>query len=79
MFESRKYSALAFCAFKDFPACFFVVLEHGKKHNLKKSNGVDVDEDELSRWADMCTDEHFTAIHFATYHANLTIIKCLVE
>ena len=34
MFESRKYSALAFSAFKNYEKCFMTILNHGKQYNI---------------------------------------------
>jgi ankyrin repeat protein len=33
----------------------------------------------LSEWANSPTDEGFTALHFATYHGNYSLIKFLIE
>jgi len=33
----------------------------------------------LSEWANVSTDEDFTALHFATYHGNYNLIKFLME
>ena len=70
MHESRKYSTLAFCAFKNHTHCFKSILAHGRKN---------LTELELAEWADKLTDEKFTALHFATYHANFDLIKIIVE
>lgn len=52
MFESRKYSTLAFCAFKNHDTCFHLILEHGKKYNLKSTSLVGhAVKEELSKWA----------------------------
>ena len=68
--ESRQYTTLAFCAFKNHTQCFKKLLSHAVKHNPKES---------LSQWADTPTDEQFTALHFATYHANFELVTILVE
>jgi ankyrin repeat protein len=77
MHESRKYSTLAFCAFKNHTHCFKAILEHGKKYNVpldKRPN-----DEVFAEWANEPTDEQFTALHFATYHANFHLIRILVE
>jgi ankyrin repeat protein len=33
----------------------------------------------LADWANAPTDEEFTALHFATYHGNYTLIKFLID
>lgn len=76
MSESRQYTALAFCAFKNHSHCFKMIYEHGKEHNLQKDQDR---QRQLSQWADMPTDEKFLAVHFACYHSNLEMIKILVE
>ena len=53
MQESRRYSALAFCAFKNHNHCFKLILNHGIKYNLKKNINSEPLESELKYWADM--------------------------
>lgn len=33
----------------------------------------------LTVWANAFTDDEFTALHFATYHGNYTLIKFLID
>jgi hypothetical protein len=33
----------------------------------------------LKKWADTPTDERFTALHFASYHGNMKVIRVLLE
>lgn len=33
----------------------------------------------LQNWADLPTDEKFTAMHFSAYHGNFELIKLIVE
>lgn len=33
----------------------------------------------LAEWANATTDDDFTALHFATYHGNYTLISSLVD
>jgi palmitoyltransferase ZDHHC13/17 len=68
--ESRQYSALSFCAFKNHSTCFKTIYEHGRSVNKCT---------DLQTWADRQTDEGFTALHFATYHSNFELIRILVD
>lgn len=76
--ESRGYSLLAFCAFKHHTHCFNAVYEHAKRFNLQNQTAA-MRQETLRNWADCRTDEEFRALHFASYHGNLQIIKILVE
>lgn len=79
MSESRQYTALAFCAFKNYPLCFKLIYAHGCKFNLPQDKNNKPMQKALSIWANQVTDEQFTALHFATYHGNFELIKILVE
>lgn len=77
MSESRQYSALAFCCFKNHSHCFKLVYAHGCEHNMPA--GKEARQGELRKWADQPTDEQFLAVHFACYHSNLEMVRVLVE
>lgn len=51
MFEARKYSALAFCAFKNHNHCFDMIYNHGKKYNLAKDGNNEPTKKSLEEWA----------------------------
>ena len=34
---------------------------------------------QLAQWVNTPTDERFTALHFATYHGNIELIKLMVD
>jgi ankyrin repeat protein len=55
------------------------MYEHAVKYNL--SIIVDPKEraEALKKWANTPTDERFTALHFASYHGNMKVIRILLE
>jgi hypothetical protein len=55
------------------------ILNHGTHFNLDKNPDGSPKREDLQAWADQCTDEQFTAIHFASYHSNMPIIRILVD
>ena len=77
--ESRSYSLLAFCCFKNHTHCFRIVYEHGTKYCIEPKLPPQEKMRKLTQWANMPTDEGFTALQFASYHGNLELIKILVE
>ena len=79
MQESRQYSSLAFCAFKNHTQCFSLIYEHGCKYNLPLTSEKKPTNSSLQNWANKPTDEKFTALHLATYHGNFDLIRTLVE
>lgn len=38
-----------------------------------------IEKRHLQEWANRKTDEQFTAVHFATFHSNMDMVKILVE
>lgn len=57
MTESRLYTALAFCAFKNHPICFKLIYSHGSKFNLPQTTNNRPNQKALSIWANQATDE----------------------
>ena len=68
--EQREYTALCFAAFKHHTHCFKIIYNHGVRYNIPNGATPDMKLKYLKNWADTPTDEHFTALHFATYHGN---------
>ena len=91
--ESRVYTALSFAAFKNHEKCFKLIYEHAKKYNLagsdeelnaastavRKGELIVFRRRQLAEWIDTPTDEQFTALHFATYHGNIELVRLMVE
>jgi hypothetical protein len=75
--ESRKYTALAFAAFKNHGQCLNAVLHHAMTYNLPDE--VNGRSKLLSEWINKKTDEEFTALHFLSYHGNIDKIMELVD
>lgn len=69
--DERGFSVLALSAFKNSEASFMLFVEYARRQN--------VGAERMRIWADMRTDELFTAVHFAAYHGNLPITRVLVE
>ena len=55
-----------------------ILYNHALDYNLSEMK-FDQKKSKLSTWANTPTDDHFTALHFATYHGNFTLIKFLIE
>jgi hypothetical protein len=79
MVESRGYSLLAYSAFKHHTHCFNTIYEHGKRYNLAENLAPKLRSKALQNWANFQTDEKFTALHFASYHGNLDVIRLLID
>lgn len=91
--ESRVYTALSFAAFKNHANCFKAIYQHAITHNLaggdvafkaatsevKKGELTSLRRRQLALWIDTPTDERFTALHFATYHGNIELVRLMVE
>ena len=75
--ESRNYTALCYASFKNFARCFNAIYDHAVKYNLAEEKVAR--ERQLKQWVNTPTDEQFTALHFASYHGNITLIKLMVE
>lgn len=75
MLDSRQYTTLAFCAFKNHLHCFKLIFTHGREVNANKGQN----QEALKKWADTPTDEKFLAVHFASYHGNFEMVRVLVE
>lgn len=91
--ESRIYTALSFSAFKNHQKCFQVIYNHALRYNIAGGKAAEdaattaVRQGEfmiqkrrqLAQWVNTPTDERFTALHFATYHGNIELIKLMVD
>lgn len=55
-----------------------ILYNHALDFNLK-SYKFEQKRKILSEWANTPTDEEFTALHFATYHGNYSLIRFLID
>ena len=55
-----------------------ILYNHGLDKNLG-SMKFEMKRQILSKWTNTPTDEEFTALHFATYHGNYTLIKFIID
>lgn len=49
------------------------------KYNITLDKDRKPDKEMVKHWANQKTDEKFTALHFATFHANFEMIQILIE
>lgn len=91
--ESRVYTALSFSAFKGYDKCFKIIYKHALTYNIaggeavwntcntevKKGEFMRLRRRQVSMWIDTPTDERFTALHFATYHGSIELVRLMVE
>ncbi len=76
--DARKFTVLSFCCYKNTEECFMILYNHALDNNLKNMK-FEQKKQILSEWANSPTDEEFTALHFATYHGNYTLIRFLID
>lgn len=76
--DVRRFTVLAFCCYKNSEECFMILYNHALDNNLEEGK-FEQKKQILSQWANSPTDEEFTALHFATYHGNYTLIKFLID
>ena len=76
--DMRRFTALAFCCYKNNEECFMILYNHALDHNVKDMK-FEQKRQMLAQWANQPTDEEFTALHFATYHGNYNLIKFLID
>jgi palmitoyltransferase ZDHHC13/17 len=79
MRDARQFSVLAYACYKNFEEIFMLLFNHALDKNLKGIKSFDDKMMLLADWANSPTDEEFTALHFATYHGNYTLIKFLMD
>ena len=79
MRDARLFSVLAYACYKNFEEIFMLMFNHALDKNLRGLKNFDEKKLVLADWANSPTDEEFTALHFATYHGNYTLIKFLID
>jgi ankyrin repeat protein len=79
MRDARLFSVLAYACYKNFEEIFMLMFNHALDQNLRGLKNFDEKKLVLADWANSPTDEEFTALHFATYHGNYTLIKFLID
>lgn len=79
MVDSRGFTVLSYSAYRNQTNCFKILFEYAwrmchadEKHRESRLNVFKL-------WVDAYTHDQFTALHFATRHANYTILQLLVE
>jgi ankyrin repeat protein len=79
MMDARKFTVLAYAAYRNLTNCFIVLFDYAFKFN---TNSADSQENRLfamRKWVNLPSDDSFVALHFATKHGNYTMLKYLVE
>jgi ankyrin repeat protein len=79
MKDARLFTVLAYSCYKNFEEIFMLLFNHALDKNLKGLRNFEEKSEVLADWANTPTDEEFTALHFATYHGNYTLIKFLID
>lgn len=70
---------LSYSCYKNFEECFNILYNHALDKNFEGIRNFESKNRVLQDWANSPTDEEFTALHFATYHGNYSLIKFLIE
>ena len=79
MKDARLFTVLAYACYKNFEEIFMLLFNHALDKNLNGLRNFEEKSEVLADWANTPTDEEFTALHFATYHGNYTLIKFLID
>ena len=80
MRDTRNYTVLTYAAYRNQTNCFKILFEYAWKYqNLNNSDYDDEKFKKFQKWVNTVTEDEFTALHFATRHANYTILNLLVE
>jgi ankyrin repeat protein len=73
----RKFTCLAYSAYRNNTDCFKILFEYAAKYeNYFSLLNKDCT---LQFWANMRTGDSFTALHFAARHGNYTMLELLCE
>ena len=72
--DVRKYTLLTFCALKNNFLALKIIYEHAM-HTNEAQGQADANQD----WVNMQTDRGYTAIHFAAYHGNMSMVNYLID
>jgi len=73
----RKFTCLAYSAYRNNTDCFKILFEYASKYeNYFSLLNRDCT---LEFWANMRTGDSFTALHFAARHGNYTMLQLLCE
>ena len=70
--DLRNYTLLTFCALMDNFDAMKIVYEHAIN-----SDEI-VSKNEVKEWSNKPTDKGYTALHFASYHGNMEMVKYLI-
>jgi palmitoyltransferase ZDHHC13/17 len=82
MRDAKLFTVLSFAAYKNQEDAFISLFNHALEYNLvhlSQFRSFEEKKSYLTGWVNAQTDEGFTAIHFATYHGNFSLIKFLIE
>jgi len=78
MKDAKQFTVLSFAAYKNAEDIFVLLFNHALHNNNMRISFTEKQQ-KFKEWVDSQTDEGFTALHFATYHGNFTLIKFLIE
>lgn len=79
MVDSRNFTVLSYAAYRNQTNCFKILFEYGWRLCFQDESKRESRVALFQSWINTPTEDQFTALHFATRHANLTILSLLVE
>lgn len=80
MRDSKKFSLLTYAAYRNQSNCFKIIFEYAWQHNFLSQDDLKNSQiNKFQSWVNEQTEDQFTALHFATRHANFTILTLLIE
>ena len=79
MVDSRNFTVLSYAAYRNQTNCFKILFEYGWRLCFPDESKRESRAALFQSWLNTPTEDQFTALHFATRHANLTILTLLVE
>jgi hypothetical protein len=79
MVDSRGFTCLSYAAYRNQTNCFKILFEYAWRLSFNNEFKKDSKIHSFQSWVNVATEDKFTALHFATRHANFTILTLLVE
>ena len=79
MMDTRRFTVLTYAAYRNQTNAFKVLFEYAWKHGLDGQDLSVSQVEKMQNWVNMKTEDHFTALHFATRHGNYTMLSLLCE
>ena len=72
--DKRDYFLLIFCALKNNLMAMKMIYEHVMGHGEHEGEKA-----RITNWVNKQTDKGFNALHYASFHGNLDMVKYLID